>query len=252
MVQQSTTSTIEPAEQAPEQQVKKRKKVRAAHIIALILAVAGVGTLLYPTWLTHRLVAAMDVEVTNWQERTAEHGSSELDGLIAAMHEHNLQLAQSAQSGLKDPFSYEQPGFDLSAYGIAEDVVGRLKVSRLGLDAPIVLGGSADNLARGIALLGQTSLPVGGENTNVVLAGHRTPGMLWDVEDLQIGDTIEVSNVRDTLVYRIIETKVIVPSAIEEVLIQPEKDLITILTCHPLRKNYQRYLVRAERVLEQE
>lgn len=206
--------------------------------------------MLYPTWTTHQWVGAMHGEVSAWQQRSAQHTPDERDLLIAAMREHNKGLARTSQAGLKDPFSYEQPGFDLLPYGIEDDVVARIRIPRLDLDAPVVLGGSAENLARGTALLGQTSLPVGGKNTNVVIAGHRTPGMLWDVEQLSMGDTIEVTNVRDTLTYRIVETEIITPDAIDRVLIQPGRDLVTLVTCHPLRRNYQRYVVRAERVEE--
>lgn len=226
----------------------RRRRRIALRTLALVLALAGVGTMLYPTWVTHRSVTAMHAEVAAWQTRVASASDDDLAALIEAMRAYNAELAQTAQVGLRDPFSYEQPGFDLSPYGIDDDVVGRLRIARLDLDAPVVLGGSAANLDRGVALLGQTSLPVGGGNNNVVLAGHRAPGMLWDVEQLTVGDIVEVTNARDTLTYRVVETEIITPDAIDRVLIQPGRDLITLVTCHPLRENYQRYVVRAERV----
>lgn len=43
------------------------------------------------------------------------------------------------------------------------------------------------------------------------------------------------------------DLKIISPEDTEEVLIQKGRDLVTLLTCHPYTKNYQRYLVVAER-----
>ena len=46
-------------------------------------------------------------------------------------------------------------------------------------------------MARGGALLGQTSMPLGGENTNTVIAAHRGyygAEMLRNVQQIQIGD----------------------------------------------------------------
>ena len=48
-----------------------------------------------------------------------------------------------------------------------------LWIPRLNLELPVYLGASRENLAKGAALLGQTSMPLGGENTNTVIAAHR-------------------------------------------------------------------------------
>ena len=52
-------------------------------------------------------------------------------------------------------------------------MIAALWVPRLNLDLPVYLGASTANMARGGALLGQTSMPLGGANTNTVIAAHR-------------------------------------------------------------------------------
>lgn len=44
------------------------------------------------------------------------------------------------------------------------------------------------------------------------------------------------------------EIKVINPTDIQELLIRPGEDRITLSTCHPYRHNYQRYIVYCKRV----
>ena len=51
----------------------------------------------------------------------------------------NLQCAKfcRGQSGLKDPFAYETPAFDLTGYGLPDDMIAALWIPRLDLDLPV-------------------------------------------------------------------------------------------------------------------
>ena len=91
---------------------------------------------------------------------------------------------------------------------------------------------------------------MGGPNTNCVLAAHRgyyRAPMLREVERLQIGDAVRVENFRETLEYRVVETRIIQPDDVQALLIQDGRDLLTLVTCHPLGSNAQRYVVYCER-----
>ena len=55
------------------------------------------------------------------------------------------------------------------------------------------------------------------------------------------------------LTYKVVEEKIIDPHEVEEILIQSDRDMITLLTCHPYASGgRQRYLVYCERVTETE
>lgn len=123
------------------------------------------------------------------------------------------------------------------------------------VELPILLGANDENLEKGAAHLTETSYPIGGQNTNCVLAAHRgynRAAMFRDIEKLEIGDEIHILNFRETLTYRVAELRVISPTDVEELLIQEGRDLVTLVTCHPYRYNYQRYVVYCERVLPQD
>ncbi|MFQ7841004.1 MAG: class C sortase, partial [Thomasclavelia spiroformis] len=111
---------------------------------------------------------------------------------------------------------------------------------------PVYLGASKENMAKGITVLANTSLPIGGKNTNSVLAGHRgyrgVP-FFRDIENLQVGDEITVNNYWQEIKYIVSDIQIILPSESEKILIQEGKDMITLITCHPYRRNYQRYVV---------
>ena len=230
-------------------------------IFAWLAILLGIGLMLQPTvsrYLTEqkstktvqKFVQAAAAAAPAAPETSAAEPARAYPELYDAFLAYHQQLFAQGQSGLKDPFAYETPAFDLTGYGLPDDVIAALWIPRLDLELPVYLGANAANMARGGALLGQTSMPLGGENTNTVIAAHRGyygAEMLRNVQQIQIGDKITMTTPWDTLVYRVCELKIIQPDDINAVLIQPGRDLLTLTTCHPYTQNTQRYLEIAER-----
>lgn len=175
--------------------------------------------------------------------------------LYEAMREYNQSIAENGQSGLTDAWAYEQSSVDLSEYGLYNAPVGVLRIPKMEVELPIYLGASKNNMSKGAGQLGQTSMPIGGTDTNCVIAAHRgyngSP-FFREIERLKIGDEVFIENLWETLTYRVSKTEVISPDEIDKVLIQAGKDMVTLITCHPYTHNYQRYVVYCERVLDDE
>lgn len=230
-------------------------------IFAWLAILLGVGLMLQPT-VSQYLAARQSTKTVQKFVQAAEAAAPAVaettdnaeparayPELYDALQAYNAQIFAEGQSGLKDPFAYETPAFDLTGYGLPDDMIAALWIPRLNLDLPVYLGASTTNMARGGALLGQTSMPLGGANTNTVIAAHRGyygAEMLRNVQQIQLGDKITLTTPWDTLVYRVCELKIIQPDDINAVLIQPGRDLLTLTTCHPYTQNTQRYLVIAE------
>lgn len=178
-----------------------------------------------------------------------------MEELYAAMESYNKQIYAEGQSGLCDPWSYTVPALDLSAYGLAsDDAIGVLQIPSIGVSLPIYSGASYGNLAKGAAVLSQTSLPIGGDNTNCVIGAHRgwnAEDYLRDVEEVQLGDEVTVTNFWSELRYTVVEIKVIDPDDIAQILIQEGRELLTVFTCHPYASGGRyRYLLICERERE--
>ena len=120
------------------------------------------------------------------------------------------------------------------------------------LEMPIYLGATEQHMADGAAHMSQTSLPIGGENTNCVIAGHRGysgASYFRYIDTLKVGDLVYVTNLWETLTYRVSEIQIIDPHEVEKILIQPGRELLTLLTCHPYASGgRQRYVVFCERI----
>lgn len=176
--------------------------------------------------------------------------------LWADMTAYNEAIFAQGQSGLSRKLDYQQPSFRLADYGLKEEVFGIISIPAMDLEMPIYLGATEQHMADGAAHLSQTSLPIGGKNTNSVIAGHRGYGganYFRYIDKLQIGDTVMVTNLWEQLTYRVAEIKIIYPYQVEEILIQPGRELLTLLTCHPYASGgKQRYLVICERVYQED
>lgn len=178
----------------------------------------------------------------------------EYQALWDAMVSYNDAIWEEKQAGLCDPWAYQQPSFTLGEYGLEEEVFGVISIPALDLEMPLYLGATASHMAEGAAHLSQTSLPIGGRNTNCVIAGHRG----WNgadyfryITDLQPGDEVMITNLWETLTYRVTDTRIIMPNEVEQILIQEGRDMITLLTCHPYASGgKQRFLIFCDRVME--
>lgn len=174
----------------------------------------------------------------------------ELDRLYQDLLAYNEKIYQEGQTGLQDPFDYENSFFDLTEYGFSQNVIATVEIPKLEVKLPVYLGANEQTLADGAALLGQTSMPLDTVSSNVVIAAHRgwkgIPRFRY-IDRLELGDEIILNTPWDTLTYQVCQVKIISPQDIDEIYIQPERNLVTLLTCHPYTKNYERYMVIAER-----
>ena len=95
-----------------------------------------------------------------------------------------------------------------------------------------------------------TSLPVGGKNTHTVLSAHSGMSgsrMFSDLDKVSEGDLVILKVLGETLAYEVTGSEVVLPSAVDKIQIEGDKDLVTLITCVPYGVNTHRLLVRAER-----
>ena len=165
---------------------------------------------------------------------------------------YNEQIYRDGQKDLDCEYAYEKPSFVLKNYGLDSEIFAVITIPSMELEMPIYLGATYQHMADGAALLSQTSIPMGGTNTNCIIAGHRGWGgasYFRYIDQLQPGDDVIITNLWEELHYEVSEIQIIQPNEVEKILIQPGRELITLLTCHPYASGgRQRYLVICERI----
>lgn len=233
--------------------------------VMLLVFLAGLASILYPyIW-----GAAVDSSIASIAKDFLEREEPELPAttviidsvkpekvkpypeLWEDMVRYNQNIAAQGQSGLSCAYDYQKASFQLADYGLPDEIFGVLSIPAIDLKMPIYLGATEQHMANGAAHLSQTSLPIGGMDTNCVIAGHRGYGgasYFRYLDRLHVGDRVSITNLWETLTYRVCEIRVIDPSDVEEILIQPGRELLTLLTCHPYASGgRQRYVVYCER-----
>ena len=222
----------------------------------------GLSLLMYPIWnglIVDRQAgqaAEMFLSEVYAREETQSTAPTEetipYQQLWDEMCAYNETLYAEKQVSFDSPDDYEQPSFNLLDYGLEDEVFAVLTARKINLEMPVYLGATDSNLAHGASHLSQTSLPIGGKNTNCVISGHRG----WNgaahfryVPDLAKGDIVTIRNLWETLTYVVVETKIIAPNDVDAIHIQEGRELLTLLTCHPYASGgKQRFLVICERV----
>ena len=222
----------------------------------------GLSLLMYPIWnglIVDRQAgqaAELFLSEVDAREETKNTDPTEetipYQQLWDEMCAYNENLYAEKQVSFDSPDDYEQPSFNLLDYGLEDEVFAVLTARKINLEMPVYLGATDSNLAHGASHLSQTSLPIGGKNTNCVISGHRG----WNgaahfryVPDLAKGDIVTIRNLWETLTYVVVETKIIAPNDVDAIHIQEGRELLTLLTCHPYASGgKQRFLVICERV----
>ena len=248
----------------------RRGKLRSlALLLVLLMFAAGLAVFLYPyLWgaMVDREISLNAQDFLNRDETkpaipevivtidspTEPEETKANPELWADMVRYNETIYTQGQTGLSCAYDYQKPSFTLTQYGLADEVFGVISIPAMELEMPIFLGATEQHMADGAAHLSQTSLPIGGENTNSVIAGHRGyngASYFRYIDKLMVGDLVSVTNLWERLTYRVCEIKIIDPYDVTEILIQPGRELLTLLTCHPYASGgRQRYVVYCERV----
>lgn len=232
-----------------------------ALVLLIIAAFASAAFALRP--LVFRAEKTQEIKRENRQfymnaagikQSATEAENAAFQQLFFDMEEYNERLFESRQEALCTREATEEAPFCMEQYGLPDEMFGVIRIPKMEVEMPIYLGANEENMANGAAVLSQTSIPIGGENTNSVIAGHRGYSgydYFKQIELLEVGDEIYIDNLWETMTYKVAEIRIVYPDNVDAVLIQPGREMITLMTCHPYASGGKyRYLVYCERCLD--
>lgn len=193
-------------------------------------------------------------DVITFVKAAKELAPEDLDRRMALAAAYNRTL---------DPSRLADPYTDMEKAGRAEyarmleveEMVGHIKIPKIKVDIPIRAGTSEDVLQKGAGHLEGTSLPIGGNSTHTVITAHRglpNAKLFRNLDQLAYGDVFYITNIKETIAYKVDKIQVVEPSDFEPVLVVENKDYATLLTCTPYMINSHRLLVRGVRIPYQE
>ena len=212
-------------------------------VVGFGLILCGIMAILIPELQAAKVQQNGAAEIEKIQENTLE--DEKWNALWNEICRYNQALYENDQVEFKDAETVTHPPEIVEDFGT--ELFGYIEIPTMDCRLPLYLGASAENMERGAAVLGGTSVPIGGDNTNSVIAGHRgwkRNKFFKEIEKLCAGDMVYVTNFWETLNYRVENVEVIEPDDSEKVKIQEGKDMITLITCHPYRSGGKyRYVV---------
>ena len=217
----------------------KRKLI---NLLGFILMGIGILTFLSPDFSAYKQQKDADKEIDAFEEEAKV--PKDKDPLYQESLIYNQKIYQSGQGDLKDVWSYKAAPIRLKDQ---KESFGYIKIKKMDVKLPLYLGATLQNMRKGAAIMGETSLPLGTKNSNCVIAAHRGyEGIPYfrEIERLKVGDRVIIKNPWERLDYRVTKIKVIDPYDMDKILIQKGKDMVTLITCHPYRGHGRyRYVV---------
>jgi sortase A len=221
----------------------------------VLLVFVGMGVLVYPVAATQFNNTKQQQFAETYNQRVAQAPTATLAQQLEGAHAYNAAL-KGVQA--KDPWgtllasgpssaAYADYLSRLSGLG----AMARLRIPSIGVDLPVYHSTSDETIAKGIGHLYGTALPVGGVGTHSVLTSHTgmaNATLLDHLIDVREGSAIYVDVAGETLAYQVDQIKVVLPTDIEDLAVDPATDLLTVFTCTPYAVNTHRLLVRGHRI----
>ncbi len=227
------------------------KKTMKIVLLASFLVVSLV-VILYPLIANRLAEKNASLIETQYTERIETLYTTELEELRdrAARYNSTLQTVLGA-AYTKETLASASELYDELLNVQGNGLMGYVEIPVLSVKLPIYHGTDEETLDRGVGHLLGSSLPVGGANTHCVLTGHSGLAgqkMFSDLDLLKQGDIFLLRILNQTLAYKVVEINTVLPEESDKLLIEPGRDLCTLVTCTPFAVNTHRLLVRGERI----
>lgn len=247
---------------------KRARRSRALPLVCgLLLLAVGLMVMLYPVISDISARTDANDAIATMRERAISDSASTVEGADGktyrakehdAAYEQLVAYNQAVLNGtgdaVNDPFAFEAEQLD--SFDLPDGIMGSISIPAMGIQIPLYLGATSEHLAHGAGIIAGTSLPLGEETSNTVIAAHRGQwyglNMFRDIEKLSQGDQVIIETPWDTLVYRVTSFEIIAPDEVDALGIEEGRDIVTLFTCHPYGHNYQRILVHCDRDLSAE
>ncbi|MCR5581325.1 MAG: class C sortase [Pseudobutyrivibrio sp.] len=242
----------------------KQKIIKA---LVILLFVAGLGLLAYPTISNEWNTYVQSKLINNYEESLSQMTAEDYEEEWAAARAFNEQITENAIG--TDVFGSNADGdavrpteefLNSEYYSVLnvnnDGVMGYLSIPKINLKLSIMHGTFDEYIQTAVGHMNGTALPIGGGSTHSVIVGHRglpSAELFTNIDQLEVGDKFYIHVLDETLAYQVdmiypmIEAEDIT-SLSNAMQVEEGKDYVTLFTCTPYGVNTHRLLVRGTRV----
>ena len=246
----------------PKQQQPSWFRRNFITIVLFLALFAGGGLMAYPTVADYWNSIHGTRAISSYMENVAKLSGREYRELLDNALAYNARVAQV---GFSAPSTEERRNEYNSLLSFTLDgLMGSIEISKINVTLPIYHGTTDEVLQLGVGHLDWSSLPVGAasfdyntlsvsdpdDGAHSVLSGHRglpTARLFTDLDQLVVGDSFVLTVLGDLYTYTVDQIRIVEPTDVSELHIEPGKDYCTLVTCTPYGINSHRMLVRGVR-----
>ena len=229
-------------------------KQKIINIVLALFFLAGLGVTLYPVFSDWYISRHQGQVVDNYDKKAAQMSQKQISEALKKAVEYNKKLLGNVV--LTDPFDPEAVEKQNEDYdnilNIAGDgVMGAVEIPSIDVYLPIYHGTDSKSLEKGAGHLENSSFPVRGKGTHSIISAHTglpSAKMFDNLTEVKEGDIFYIHVLNRTLAYEVNQIKVVLPENISDLLINKNRDYVTLITCTPYGINSHRLLVRGERI----
>lgn len=218
-------------------------------VILLILGfLVGISLLLYPSFSDYWNSKTQTRAIVNYESVLEKIEPEDYTNIFEEAYDYNRRLFAQEDPLLRYD---EVDGYFEALNVLGNNMIGYVKIDRIGVELPVYHGTSPEVLNVGVGHLQGSSLPVGGESTHSIMSAHRglpSAKLFTDLDRVEPGDTFQIVVLDQVLTYQVDQVKVITPYEIADLEIVEGKDYCTLFTCTPYGINTHRLLVRGIRI----
>jgi sortase A len=209
---------------------------RYIRLLGTLLAVAGVLLLIWSllVWQWQDPFTAL---YTKWKQRQLA------TQYVKRTESFKPVIAKNTVAAERASIAREAKRYRLNS--TRGEVIGRLRVPRMGVNMLLVNGTDHDTLKKGPGRDSRTFMP--GENRLVYIAGHRTTYLapFSHIDRLRRGDRVTIEVPYGTFIYAVTRHR-IVKSTDLSVLRSPRYEVVELQACHPRFFATHRYIAYAQ------
>lgn len=225
-------------------------------IIEISFILMGIILIAYPIISACISSYNQTIAISNYQETIDNLTEKEKEEELEKARKYNEEMEEtvSVDISLSTPTQEGEYVSYLNVLNIGE-AMAYISIPKIDTYLPIYHGLSEEVLQSGVGHLETTALPVGGLGTHCVLAGHtglvRTK-IFDDINKLKEKDKFYIYVLGETLTYEVDKIDVVLPENTDTIVVEKDKDYITLVTCTPYMINSHRLLVRGVRIENEE
>ena len=225
------------------------KKGKASNILLVLMLLAGLSILLYPSFSDYWNSTRQTQLITHYAEAVADMDDEAFDIVLDRANEYNADLL--TRENWMELNEEQQIRYWQELNFAGDGIMGYIDIPMIDVTLPIYHGTEEKYLQIAVGHLDWSSLPVGGESTHAVVSGHRglpSARLFTDLDKLVVGDYFVINVLNQMITYEIDQIKIVEPYEMDDLRIIEGEDHCTLVTCTPYGVNSHRMLLRGTRI----